>query len=143
MYIEECFQPAPGCTLITSEWVQPNTYTQHSWTPRADCDPRRAYLDCLSLRSVTILVSAVSLVDKSIRSYKHPQNCSSPIFPLVLIMPLGMACSGPNKVSPFKPTCRALSSQLLSPCENFCTTAQELLATQQAASPRVIILLAL
>lgn len=48
LYIEECFQHAPGCTLI-SEWVQPNTYTQHPWTPRVDCDPRRAYLGCLSL----------------------------------------------------------------------------------------------
>lgn len=41
-------------------------------------------------------------------------NCFSSKFPLVLIMHLGMACSGTNKVNPLKPTCQALHPHSLS-----------------------------
>lgn len=121
-----------GCSLMHM--------TQHSWPPRVDCNLRMAYLGCLSRFLHYNSGCSILLVDMSIWSYEHPLNCSLPKFPLVLITPLGIAYSGPNKVSPFKPTCQALHphslSLPLSRTSVFCTTAEELVATQQVASAR-------
>lgn len=102
--------------LTASEWVQSNACAQHSWPPWPDWAQEGSpwlflYLDL----SVKLLVAQLFLlVDMSTRSYKYPLNCSAPKFPLVLITPLGMAWSGPNKVSLFKPNCWALHSHSLS-----------------------------
>lgn len=77
--------------------------------------PRRAHLICLLISNLCVkLLVALLFTNMSTQNYKHPLNCSSKKFPLVLIMLLGMACSCPNKVNPFKPNYWALHPHRLS-----------------------------